>query len=145
MNEVDILLIEDNIADADFTLRALKQKDNSLKILHVEDGAEALDFIFCEGSYSNLERNRYPKIILMDLQLPKVSGIEVLRRIKGTKITQLLPVVILTSSNHQADVLDCYQLGANAYMVKSLDFKQYVQQISTMVSFWMDVNYLPNF
>jgi len=143
MKEADILLIEDNSTDADLTLRALKQRNINLNILHIEDGAEAIDFIFSQGVYEERLGKGFPKLILMDLQLPKINGQEVLRKIKESSLAKVIPTVILTSSNHRKDVIECYQLGANAYMVKPLDFEEYIQQIGKAVDFWIDANYCP--
>jgi CheY-like chemotaxis protein len=141
MKEADILLIEDNSADADLTIRALNKKNANLNIMHFEDGAEALDYIFFEGIYRGTTRESCLKLILMDLQLPKINGQVVLNRIKLNKETKMIPTVILTSSNLHKDVIECYQLGANGYMVKPLDFEDYIQQISKAVDFWIDINY----
>ncbi|HYG40948.1 MAG TPA: response regulator [Cytophagales bacterium] len=142
---LDVLLIEDNSTDADLTMRALKKKNNGLKIKHVEDGAEALDFIFSQGVYSNRNPSFLPKLILMDLQLPRINGHEVLKQIKNNERTRKTPIVILTSSSHLQDVMECYSNGANAYMVKPMDFEEYILQVSSAVHFWLEINYLPTY
>lgn len=145
MKKTDILLVEDNSTDADLTFRAIKERYSSLNVLHIEDGAEALDFIFSQGSYSDTKGLSLPKLILMDLQLPKINGQEVLQHIKQNATTKVVPIVILTSSNHEKDVMECYQAGANGYMVKPLDFNDYISQVSKAIEFWIDVNHLPNY
>jgi two-component system, response regulator len=148
MELIDILLIEDNFSDADLTIRltirALKKGDPNLSITHLEDGAAALDYIFSQGDYSNVP-TRKPKLILLDLQLPKIGGHEVLKEIKMNEKTRIIPVIILTSSSHPKDVQSCYHSGANAYMVKPLDFDEYMNHVSEIVRFWLRVNYLPTY
>lgn len=142
---VDVLLIEDNFTDADLTLRALKKRNVSLNVVHLEDGVQALDYLFPQGSFSEGEKENFPKLILMDLQLPKINGHEVLKRIKQSEATKMIPILIFTSSNQQKDILECYQSGTNGYMVKALDFEEYIQQISKAVDFWIDINYTANY
>jgi two-component system response regulator len=142
--QTDILLIEDNSTDADLTLRALKLKNLHLSVTHVEDGVEALDFIFRKGSFENRLSEHLPKLILMDLKLPKMDGPNVLKEIKRNEITKAIPVVILTSSNQESDIRECYRLGANAYIVKPLEFEDYLHQISSAAYFWMNINCLPD-
>ena len=144
MDEVlDVLLVEDNYTDADLTMRALKKNGKKINIKHVEDGAEALDFIFSTGIYSQRNPQLLPRLVLLDLQLPKINGHDVLRQLKTNDKTCLIPTVILTSSNHISDVMDCYKSGANAYVVKPLDFDDYINQVSAAVNFWLEINYLP--
>lgn len=138
----DILLIEDNGADADLTLRALRQCRPELKVMHIEDGAEALEFMF-SVSRNDEAAFAFPRLILMDLLLPKVNGQEILRAVKANDATKMIPVVVLTSSGHQRDVTECYMLGANAYMVKPLDFNEHIRQMSKVIDFWFDVNQYP--
>jgi two-component system, response regulator len=142
---LDVLLIEDNSTDADLTLRALLKKDKNLVVKHIDDGEEALDFILSQGAYSDRFPGPTPKLILMDLQLPKINGTEILKEIKNNEKTRIIPVVMLTSSSHPEDVLDCYSNGANAYMVKPMDFDSYILQVSKAVHFWLDINYSPGY
>src|SRR5688572_15040028 len=114
-NEVEILLVEDNSNDAELTIRALKKNNIDNHLLHVKDGAEALEFIFCTGKYAKRSLDVQPKIILLDLNMPKVSGIDVLQRIKSDVRTKAIPVIVLTSSKESPDVEICYQFGANSY------------------------------
>jgi two-component system, response regulator len=133
----DVLLVEDSATDADLTLRALRKNNKTLTIKHIEDGEEALNFIFARPTQSA------PRLILMDLQLPKLNGTEILKEIKNNDKTKMIPVVMLTSSNQPDDVMNCYSLGANAYMVKPLDFDVYISQVATAIQFWLDINCLP--
>ena len=121
--QVEILLVEDNPSDLELALLALKENNLSNKIEVVRDGAEALDFIFATGAYFGRQVEDTPKIILLDLKLPKIDGLEVLRRIKQDPRTQAIPVVVLTSSSAERDVVETYQLGANSYIVKPVDFE----------------------
>src|SRR5437764_473442 len=121
-DEVEILIVEDNQEDAELTIRALKKHHLANKILHLEDGAQALDFIYGQGNYSKRDINQIPKVILLDLKMPKLSGLEVLEKIKSDVRTKAIPVVILTSSAEDPDIKEAYQLGANSYIVKPVDF-----------------------
>ena len=122
-----ILLVEDTADDEALTLRALKKSHVGNKIFVVRDGAEALDFLFCRGIYADRDPSQMPHVILMDLKLPKVDGLEVLRQLRADERTQLLPVVILTSSNEERDLIESYGLGANAYVRKPVDFDRFVE------------------
>jgi two-component system, response regulator len=124
-----ILLVEDNPDDQALTLRALRKNNIGNEVIVVEDGAEALEFLFCTGTYAKRDPNHMPEIILLDLKLPKVDGLEVLRRIRANDRTQLLPVVILTSSNADRDLVAGYAYGANAYIHKPVDFKRLVEAV----------------
>lgn len=145
MDTADILLIEDNKSDADLTLRALKKKNLHLNVFHFEDGAEALEAIFSrlEGK-AGFNSRPFPRLILLDLKLPGMQGKDILRELKGNEKTSMIPVVVLTSSNQQIDVSDCYRLGSNAYIVKPLDFDKYMDLVSEAAFFWMQVNYMPD-
>jgi two-component system response regulator len=138
--EIEILLIEDNVSDAEMTIRVLKKNNLANNLLHLKDGAEALDFIFAEGEYSGRQMETLPKVILLDLKMPKVSGIEVLRRIKTDKRTKKIPVVVLTSSKEDPDIQTCYALGVNSYVVKPVDFNEFQKAISDLGLFWMIIN-----
>lgn len=137
---VDILLVEDNPRDAELTVRALKKRNLANPLHIVEDGAQALDFLFCNGAYANRERCRPPKVIFLDLKLPKVSGLEVLRTIKSDEQTRTIPVVVVTSSREDPDVAEAYALGANSYVVKPVDFDAFVDAMSNLGLYWLVVN-----
>ncbi len=138
--EVELLLVEDNSNDADLTIRALRKKHVINNITHLKDGAEALDFIFCEGAYAERNINNQPRAILLDLKMPKVDGIEVLRRVKGDERTRAIPVVVLTSSKEDPDIKTCYELGANSYIVKPVGFDNFVQAIGELGLYWLVIN-----
>jgi two-component system, response regulator len=140
---VEILLVEDNPNDLALTLRAF-QKNNLANHIHVvRDGAEALEFIFCTGAYANRNIENGPKVILLDLKLPLVDGLEVLRRIKADPRTQRIPVVVLTSSREERDIVESYQLGVNSYIVKPVDFEQFTASMRTLGMYWLLLNQPP--
>jgi CheY-like chemotaxis protein len=143
MNEVEILLVEDNAADAELTLHALKQNGLINKIHTVRDGAEALDFLFCRGKYTDREFSHAPKVVLLDIKLPKVDGIEVLRAVKNDPRTRTIPVVILTSSREDRDRLNGYALGVNSYLQKPVDFDSFREMVKQLGMYWMVVNVPP--
>ena len=136
-NVVEILLIEDNPDDAGLTIRALKKHNLANNLLHLHDGEEALNFLFSE------KMNGIPKVILLDLKMPKVDGIEVLRRIKSDERKKIIPVVVLTSSKEERDIVESYKLGVNAYIVKPVDFDKFVKAISEIGFFWLLLNEAP--
>jgi two-component system, response regulator len=138
-----ILLVEDNPDDEALTLRALKKNNigNELKV--VRDGAEALDFLFCTGAYADRDPHEMPQVILLDLKLPKIDGLEVLRRIRANENTRLLPVVILTSSKEEGDRLNGYTLGANSYVQKPVDFDQFIGAVRQLGLYWLILNEAP--
>ncbi len=140
---ISIVLVEDNPADAELTIRALRRGKISNPIHHLQDGAEALDFLFCEGAYSDRSIDIPPKVILLDLKLPKINGLEVLRRIKSDPRTQTIPVVVLTSSAEDRDVIDSYGLGVNSYIVKPVDFEQFNEAIQQIGFYWVLLNQTP--
>jgi len=140
---VEILLVEDNPSDEELTLRALKKYKLSNNIFVVRDGAEALDYIFGTEQYPDRDSNNHLKVILLDLKLPKVDGLEVLRRIKADPKTKHIPVVILTSSSEESDVVESYKLGANSYIVKPVDFKQFTESIREIGMYWLLLNKAP--
>jgi len=142
-NEVEILLVEDNEADAELTLHALKQEGLANKIHTVRDGAEALDFLFCRGTYGSRDFQSPPKVVLLDIKLPKVDGIEVLRALKGDPRTRAIPVVILTSSREDRDRFNGYNLGANSYLQKPVDFDEFRGMVKQIGMYWMVVNIPP--
>jgi two-component system response regulator len=140
---VDILLVEDNPQDAELTIRALKKNNLANRLFTVEDGAEALDFLFCRGKYATRELSHSPKVVLLDLKLPKVSGLEVLRALKQDERTRAIPVVIVTSSREDPDIKTAYGLGANSYVVKPVDFDAFVEAVSSLGLYWLLVNQPP--
>ena len=143
LEDVEILLVEDNPNDVELTLRALQKRNLSNKVFVVKDGAEALDFIFASGAYSQRKVEKRPKVVLLDLKLPKVDGIEVLRRIKADSRTSPIPVVMLTSSQEERDVVNSYNLGVNSYIVKPVDFSNFVHAVSELGIYWGVLNKLP--
>lgn len=140
LNEVEILLVEDSIDDAHLTVRALKKHRLANNLHHVKDGAEAFDFIYAQGKYSERDKNSKPKLILLDLKMPKVNGIEVLQRIKADKSTKTIPVVVMTSSREDPDIKTCYDLGVNSYLVKPVDFESFFNMVSDLGMYWMVLN-----
>lgn len=139
-NEVEILMVEDNMSDAEMTMRALKKNNIVNNIIHLKDGAAALDFIFAEGEYSSRDMSIKPKVILLDLKMPKINGIQVLERIKSDERTREIPVVVLTSSKEDPDVKACYALGVNSYVVKPVRFEDFVKAISELGFYWLMLN-----
>jgi two-component system response regulator len=140
---VDILLVEDNPQDAELTIRALKKHNLANRLFTVEDGAEALDFIFCRGKYATRDNGHSPKVILLDLKLPKVSGLDILRALKQDEKTRAIPVVIVTSSREDPDIKTAYALGANSYVVKPVDFDAFAEAVSSLGLYWLLVNQPP--
>lgn len=141
--EIEILLVEDNSSDAEMTIDALKMNGFNHKILHVKDGAIALDYLFAEGQYSERNLTNSPRVILLDLKMPKVNGIEVLQKIKSDERTRRIPVVILTSSREDPDIQKCYDLGVNSYVVKPVEFDAFRKEIAGLGLYWMIVNQHP--
>ncbi len=142
-NQVEILLIEDNPSDAELTLRALKKHNLANKVLWLKDGAEALDYIFATGSYVGRDINHIPKVILLDLKLPKISGIEVLQKIKEDGRAKTIPVVVLTSSREEKDMVESYKLGVNSYIVKPVGFEKFIDAVSEIGLYWLLLNNIP--
>ena len=141
--EAEILLVEDNPNDVELTLRALRKQNLDSKVFVVRDGAEALDFLFASGTYSKRKIETRPKVILLDLKLPKVDGIEVLKRVKADKRTASIPIVMLTSSQEERDVVEAYRLGINSYIVKPVDFSNFVHAVGELGVYWSMLNRLP--
>ena len=135
--EVEILFVEDSIDDATLTIRALKKSGFTKKLFHVKDGAEALDFIYCKGLYELRKSKEYPKLILLDLKMPKVTGMEVLEKIKSDPNLKSIPIVILTSSKEDPDIKKCYALGANSYIVKPVESDNFFAAIKEIGLYWM--------
>lgn len=140
---IEVLLVEDNPRDAELTIRALKKHNFANRLFVVEDGVEALDFLFCRGSYAQRELANPPKVVLLDLKLPKLNGLEVLREIKADERTRAVPVVMVTSSREDPDIEAAYQLGANSYVVKPVDFDEFVDAMSNLGLYWLLVNQAP--
>jgi two-component system response regulator len=139
----DILIVEDNPNDALLTIRSLKENNLANNIVHVRDGQEALDYLFAEGIYRDRDPLNLPKAILLDLKLPKLDGLQVLARIRGDERMKCIPVVILTSSQENGDLSRCYQLGANSYIVKPVDFESFSEAIKQLGLYWLLLNKLP--
>ena len=139
-NEVEILLVEDSAADAEMTIRALKKANIANKLVHLRDGAEALDFIFCRGDFADRDPANKPKVILLDIKMPRVDGIEVLRQLKSNEETRRIPVVIMTSSNEDSDVVASYDLGVNSYVVKPVGFESFAKAVNDMGLYWILIN-----
>jgi two-component system response regulator len=142
-NEVDILLVEDNPHDAEMALRALKKNNLANNVAHVTDGEEALDFIFARGAYSGRIIESGPKVVLLDLKLPKVDGLEVLKAVKSDERTKIIPIIALTSSTEEKDIIESYRLGVNSYIVKPVDFDKFVEAIKGLGYYWLLLNQSP--
>lgn len=143
-NEVEILLVEDSPQDAELTLHALRKRKLANRLIHVKDGQEALDWLFGEGVYAGRDTNRQPKIVLLDLKMPRVDGLEVLRAIRANERTRHLPVVVMTSSHEQNDIIESYELGVNSYIVKPLEFDAFSAIVADLGYYWLVVNIGPN-
>ena len=143
MEEKMILLVEANPDDEALTLRALKKHNIGNKVFVVRDGAEALDFLFCTGAYANRDSHDMPQVTLLDLKLPKVDGLEVLRRLRADERTRLLPIVILTTSNEEQDLIQGYKNGANSYVRKPVDFNQFLDAVRHLGLYWLVLNEAP--
>lgn len=142
LTAVEILLVEDSDADAEMTIRALKKGNVANRLVRVHDGVEALEFVFCTGAFSE-RRKGYPKLILLDLKMPRLGGIDVLRRLKADEKTKLIPVVMLTSSAEEQDMVASYNLGVNSYLVKPVDFPTFTEVISHAGLYWAVMNRAP--
>jgi two-component system response regulator len=141
--EVEILLVEDNPDDRELTIRTLRTSGIANRIQVATTGAEAIDFLFGEGAYSDRDTQQQPRVILLDLKLPLISGVEVLRRIRAEPTLRSVPVVVLTSSSEERDLNDCYALGANSYIVKPVDFAQFSEAIRSLGLYWLLLNESP--
>ena len=140
---VDVLLVEDNPDDAEFTLRALRKANVALNVAHVDNGVVALDFMFGTGSYTSRAGSTLPRVVLLDLKIPRVDGHEVLRRIKSDMRTRLQPVVVLTSSREHRDIEASYAVGANSYIVKPVEYAELISTLSALVRYWLQLNERP--
>ena len=143
MHKVEILLVEDNSQDIELALHALRREKLANHIEVCRDGEEALDFLFCRGRYSDRSMGDQPRLVLLDLKLPKVDGLEVLRQIKSDARTKAIPIVIMTSSREERDMVKGYKLGVNAYIQKPVDFDEFRQMVNQIGLFWMVVNQAP--
>ncbi len=141
--EIEILLVEDSPYDAELTIRELTRRNLANKLVHLKDGSEALEFIFGTGAYAGRDTSQHPKVVLLDLKLPKVDGLEVLRAMKSDPRTRTIPVVIMTSSQEQRDVVDSYHLGVNSYVVKPVDFDQFSKAVAELGCYWVLLNHPP--
>lgn len=142
-NAVELLLVEDNPQDLELALRALRKANFSNCIQIARDGAEALEYVFCEGQHADRRISDGPKVILLDLKLPKIDGLEVLKRLKGDVRTKMIPVVVLTSSKEQSDVIESYNLGVNSYIVKPVNFERFAESVRDLGLYWLLLNQPP--
>lgn len=140
---VEILLVEDNMDDAEMTIHALRKKNLTNQLIHLEDGEQALDFLFGTGEFSGRDITIKPRLMLLDLKMPKVDGMQVLEKVKANADTKEIPVVILTSSKEDPDLKKCYLLGANSYIVKPVDFQSFTDAVSELGMYWMLLNHPP--
>ena len=140
LNAVEILVVEDNPNDAELTLRALRKNKLANHVFVAKDGAEALDFFFCRGQFMSRDISHPPKVVLLDLKLPKVNGLEVLKIVKEDDRTAHIPIVVVTSSREEPDIAEAYKLGANSYVVKPVDFEQFLNAMSSLGLYWLLVN-----
>jgi CheY-like chemotaxis protein len=143
LEELEILLVEDNPTDAELTMRALKRKNLANRLVWVKDGEEALDFIYARGQFADRNPEDLPRLILLDLRMPKVDGLEVLKEIKAHEKTRKIPVVVLTSSQEDQDVVESYKLGVNSYVSKPVEFDDFLEAVSTLGLYWMLINKPP--
>lgn len=139
---VEILLVEDSVHDAEMTLRALKRRGIVNDIAWVKDGVEALEYLFCEGAYAGRD-NALPKLVLLDMKMPRMDGLQVLKRLKGSERTRTIPVVMLTSSREEGDLLSSYELGVNSYIVKPVDYEQFAETVAQVGMYWVLTNLAP--
>ena len=143
-SEVEILLVEDNMADVEMTMRILKKANLANRLLHLKDGAEATDFLFGHGKFSNRELTNTPKVILLDIKMPRVDGIEVLRQIRSNEATRLIPVIVMASSKEEMELIKSYSLGADSYLMKPVSFENFAKAISELGLYWSLTNRTTN-
>jgi two-component system response regulator len=141
--EVEVLLVEDKRSDAEMTIRAIRKNNIANNIVHLKDGKAALDFLFGTGEYAGRDISKKPRLVLLDLKMPKVDGVEVLRRLKENELTKAIPVIMLTSSSENPDIEKCYALGVNSYIVKPVAFDDFVKVVSQLGMYWMLHNQVP--
>lgn len=144
LEQIEILLAEDSPKDAEMTQRALRKHNLGNRLYWVRDGAEALDFLYCRGAYADRDLARPPKLVLLDLKMPRVDGIEVLRHVKADERTRVIPVVVMTSSNEERDVTESYRLGANSYIVKPIEFGSFLEVVAKIGLYWVLTNRVPD-
>lgn len=138
-----ILLVEDNPGDAELTIRSLKKHDLAEGLIHLENGAEAIEYLFAQGAYADRNIMDSPQLILMDINMPKVSGMEVLRKLKSDERTKMIPVIMLTSSKEEPDIKECYSLGVNSYIVKPVQYEEFVRAVKELGLYWLLLNQPP--
>jgi two-component system response regulator len=143
LERIEILLAEDSPSDAEMTQRALRKFNLANRLHWVKDGAEALDFLFCRGAYADRDPARLPRLLLLDIKMPKVDGIEVLRQVKADARACVIPVVVMTSSNEEQDVLESYRLGVNSYIVKPVEFGAFAEVVAKIGMYWVVTNRVP--
>lgn len=143
ISQVEVLLVEDNIHDAEMTIRSLKKVNLANNLVHVKDGEEALEFLFATGKFAGRDFVNTPKVILLDIKMPKVDGIEVLRQLKSNEATRCIPIVIMTSSKEELDIINSYELGVNSYVVKPVDFEGFAKAVSQLGLYWLLTNQPP--
>ena len=139
-----VLLVEDNADDIELTLRAFRKHNLAGDVNVVQDGAEALDYLFCTGDYADRDPSHQPAVILLDLNLPKIGGLEVLKRIRKHKTTRLLPVVVLTTSKEDRDLIQAYSSGANSYIQKPVDYQEFLNALKCLGTYWLNLNEVPS-
>ncbi|HWM41257.1 MAG TPA: response regulator [Burkholderiales bacterium] len=142
LEQLEILLVEDNPEDAEMTMRALRKRNLANHVRWVKDGEEALEYLFCSGQYAGRNPGSPPKLVLLDIKMPKVDGIEVLRRVKGSEL-KTIPIVVMTSSAEERDVLESYRLGVNSYIVKPVQFEAFLETVSSIGLYWVLTNRVP--
>ena len=143
VNDVEVLLVEDNPSDAELTLRALKKQNLANRMVWARDGAEALDFLFGTGAYIGRDLRSGPRVVLLDLRLPKVDGLEVLQRMKADERTRSIPVVVLSSSTQDRDIIESYKLGVNSYVSKPVKFEEFAREVAQLGMYWLLINRPP--
>lgn len=144
-NQVNILLVEDNPYEAKLAIRALSKSNLGSQLFHVKDGAEALDFVLARGAYTARQYDCFPKIILLDLKLPKIDGLEVVKELKANALTRSIPIVILTASSQEKDIITGYELGVNSYIVKPIDFNNFSKTVTDLGLYWVLLNETPEY
>jgi CheY-like chemotaxis protein len=142
-DDVEILLVEDNRQDAEMTMRALRKCKIANKVQWAKDGVEALNFIRCTGEFESRNKNSFPKVILLDLKMPRLDGLDVIRALKADEVTRKIPIVVMTSSNQERDVTESYRLGVNGYVTKPVQSAAFMEAVANIGMFWLFVNSTP--